>query len=116
MQITTENILKMIAKDTVQAQKLVTLFNSFDYDKKYIAEKKIWDLYDEYYEVILQSNVKKALAEARSGNRKLDADFYKQVKEQTDKEIEKEFYSDTQSADLAGVRDKISKIIGNSAS
>lgn len=112
MKITTENILKMLARDSNQALKLVEIFNAFDDDQKYLAEKKIWDLYDELYDVRLKSNLQKAFAEVKKGKRNLSADFYKKVKEETDKEIEKQFHQDTTSVDLNSVRDKISKIIG----
>jgi|SRR3990167_5893690 len=112
MQITTEKILQMLSKDKSQKNSLLEIFNNLNENQRFNAERRIWDLFDIMYEGRLEVNLQKAFNEIAEGKRKLDKNLQKEVKEQTDKEIEKEFFADTTSADLNSVRDKISKIIG----
>jgi|SRR3990167_2470640 len=116
MQLTTENIIKILAKNTEQAVKFLNAFESLNQDQKFYAEREIWNVYDFLYEERIRKNLEQALIDVRNRERKLSQDLYQQIKEQTDKELEQEIYNKSESADLAGVRDKISKIIGNSAS
>ena len=113
MNLNTENIIKLISKNQSSTNALLEKYISLNENDKFRTASKIWDIFDLYYEGRLQVSVQKALNEVAANKKELSPDFYKQVKEQTDKEIEAEFYSDTQSADLVGVRDKISKIISN---
>lgn len=115
MNLTTENIIKMLSKNESATKILLERFNSLNDDERFEVSNKIWDLYDLMYEGRLQVNVQKALNEVAANKKELSSDFYKKVKEETDKEVEKEFFADTTSADINSVRDKISKIIGNPA-
>lgn len=112
MNLTTENIIKMLSKNESTSKILIEKFNTLNDDERFEVSNKIWNLYDLMYEGRLQVNVQKALNEVAANKKELSPDFYKKVKEQTDKEIEKEFFVDTTNADIDSVRDKISKIIG----
>ncbi|MEX1052758.1 MAG: hypothetical protein WEC80_02825 [Patescibacteria group bacterium] len=113
MNITTENIIKLLAKNEDSARNLLEKFNNLSPDERFVVENNIWNLYDFMYQQKLDINMQKTLNDTGKGSKELSKNFYKQIEEETQKEIEREFYSNTQSADLAGVRDKISKIIGN---
>lgn len=103
----------MLSKNESAARILIEKFNTLNDDERFEVSNKIWDLYDLMYDGRLQVNLQKALNEVAANKKELSPDFYKKVKEETDKEIEKQFHEDTTSVDLNSVRDKISKIIGS---
>ena len=114
MQITTENILKMVAINSVNAQKLIAGYQRLDADRKFIVEGAIWDLYDELFQGRVEINVQKAFEDVKNRKRKLSNNFYREIKEETEKELENEFLSKSTSADLAAVREKLENVMQQS--
>jgi len=111
MQITTESILKLIAIDSKSANKLISDFQALDIDKKFLAERVIWDAYDELFNIRVEVNLQKAFEDVKNGKRELSNNFYKEIKEETENELEKEFLNKSTNTDLAAVREKLEKVI-----
>lgn len=107
MQITVKNILTMIAKDATSAAKYIADFESLGSDERFLAERAIWDAYDALYDARLEANFQLAMEDVKNGKEVLDEEFYKKVREKTEKELTSKIHSVGSDADLVAVREKL---------
>lgn len=108
--LTTKGIIKILPLDKNFQSKLLEKFDSLSADQKFQIERIVWDAYDAFYEMKLEENLQLALLKVRKGQEKLDSQLYEKVREQTEKEMEGEFYQKTEHQDLASVREKLEKL------
>lgn len=79
-----------------------------DEDTRFIVGKIIWKGYYILYELKLQENLQKALAE---GDVKPDGSLYERIEKQTEKEMESAQYETSDSHALSDVREKLEKLL-----
>ena len=65
--------------------------DKLDADTKYEIENALWQMWDAYYQLKLQQNIQLEMDRRGKANEGVDANFYSEVQEMTDKEIEDEF-------------------------
>lgn len=111
MKITTKDIIKILPFDNEFKNELLGSFDGLDDDKKFNIGEVLWNAYDAFYELKLKENTQLALLQARDNQEKLDKDFYKRIREQTDKEMEQEATQMTAQVDLAQTREELKEII-----
>lgn len=109
--ITTKDIIKILPFDEQFKQELLSGFDNLDPDKKFNLEQKLWDTYDAFYELQLKKNMQLALMRARENQEKLDKDFYKRIREQTDKEMQSETVQSVEQVDLSTARKAMELIV-----
>lgn len=88
MALTTKDIIKIIPFDDKFRDELLRDFDGLDSDRKFDIEQAIWDAYDLLYEFKLKENTQLAFLKAENNEENLDGDFYKRIREKTDKEMQ----------------------------
>lgn len=116
MELTTKSIIKMLPFDKEFKEGLMNSFDSLDSDQRFSIERVIWDLYDGLYELKLQENIRLEMEKSNDTDHPLDKDFYKRVKEKTEKEVLNEFVDNTISVDLSQARAQIDLILNGTRS
>lgn len=109
--ITTKDIIKILPFETAYKTGLLSEFDSWTDDQRLNIEEALWNAYDALYELRLQENTKLALMQAGQNQEKLDQDFYKRVREKTDKEMQEEQSESAGVVDLTAARSAMEKII-----
>lgn len=89
---------------------LLEKWDSLSPDQRFELERVLWNAYDSLYQIKFDRNEQLALDRAQKGQEKLDHEFYKRIRKQTEKEMEGEFYQKTEHQDLAAVREKLEKL------
>lgn len=115
MKITTKDIIKILPFDNEFKSELFNSFDRLDADKKFNLEQILWDAYSAFYELKLKENTQLALLRAKDNQEKLDHDFYKRVREKTDKEMEEEATTATTQFDLTRAKEELKVIIDKPA-
>jgi hypothetical protein len=111
MQITTKDIIKILPFEKSFQEELLSQFDSLNPDQKFNIERILWDTYDAFYGLKLQENIELAFMRARENQENLDENFYKRIREQTEKEMQSEFFQKTSQNDLSVVRAKLEELI-----
>lgn len=106
----------MLPFDKEFKEGLMNSFDSLDSDQRFSIERVIWDLYDGLYELKLQENIRLEMEKSNDTDHPLDKDFYKRVKEKTEKEVLNEFVDNTISVDLSQARAQIDLILNGTRS
>lgn len=97
-------------EDAIKEQ-FLSQFDTYAPGKKYEAEELLWGFFDSLYGLKLEENTQVALLRAKTGQEKLDADFYKRVKAKTEKDMEEEIVQDVETADLEQARKAMDFIV-----
>jgi hypothetical protein len=92
---------------------LLEQFDKVTPDQKFEIEQIVWDTYEMLYKLKLEENMQTALARAKSGQEKLDSDFYARVKEQTENEFESNLQRNTTGFDISHIRSQLTSIISD---
>jgi len=114
MELNTKNIIKILPFDNDFKDNLLKSFDGFDPDQKFSIERIVWGLYDALYELKLQQNIQHEMQASNDTDHPLDKDFYKRVKEKTEKEMFSESVDTSISVDLSHARSQIDQIIQGS--
>ncbi len=109
--MTTLNIIRMLPLDRKFQAKLLEGFDKLDPDQKFALEEIVWDTYQAIYKLKLQENIGLALLRAKSNQEKLDEDFYKRAKQQTEKDMETDFSQSAAKTNISDVSTKLESII-----
>ena len=109
--MTTLNIIRMLPLDRKIQVKLLEGFDKLDSDKKFALEEIVWGTYEAIYKLKLQENIGLALLRAKSNQEKLDEDFYKRAKQQTEKDMETDFSQSAAKTNISDVSTKLESII-----
>lgn len=104
MQITTKNIIKILPVEANVKERLAKEFDSLPLEKKYAIKELLWGFFYSWYGLKLEENTQLALLGAKNGKIKLDQNFYKKVKEKTDREIEEGAIETVEKVDLEEAR------------
>ncbi len=101
----------MLPLDKQFQSKLLEGFDKLNSDQKFALEEIVWGTYEAIYKLKLQENIGLALLRAKSSQEKLDEDFYKRAKQQTEKEMETDFSESASKVNITDVRTKLDSII-----
>jgi|SRR6185437_727035 len=111
--LTTKDIIKILPFKPEFKDDLLEKFDSLSEDQRFGIQGIVWDLYDALYEARLDANMQIAMERAKKHEEKLDHEFYERVRQQTDREFEKESSETAASVDLSSARDELAKILGH---
>lgn len=111
MRLTTKDVIKILPIEEDVRVYLLESVDGSDPDRKYLAEKLVWEAYDTLYELKLEENMQLAMVGTKQGQERLDKDFYKRVREQTEKEMQEEAIQNTEKVDLSEARKAMEKIV-----
>ncbi len=111
MDFTTKTIIKILPFEKEFKEQLLLAFDSIDPDRRITVERALWDLYDAIYELKLQENIDLALQNALVNKEKLDPEFYKRIKEQTEMEILSSTATAATQVDLTQAREKLEQLL-----
>lgn len=101
MNVKTKDLIKILPFEESFRKNLLAKFDALPYGKKYEVIDLLWKSFDSWYSLKLDENIQLALSE---GTESLDKDFYKRVKEKTDREIEEGAVKSVETADLEEAR------------
>lgn len=111
MKITTQDIIKVLPFEEDFKKVLADFYGKADADRKFNLEQMLWDTYFTYFQIRLDENIELAMEKAKDGQEKLDGDFYKRVRMETQKQIENESIKKVTSSDLDSVRAKLQSFL-----
>jgi hypothetical protein len=111
MTINTKNIIKMLPVEEKFKLDLLNEFDFYDPDTKFEVEQIIWRAFREYYKIRLDQNLQLAFVKAGNNQESFDPDFYKRIREQTEKEIEEESVKNVEAIDLSAARKAMEVIV-----
>lgn len=109
--MTTLNIIRMLPFEKQFQTKLLEGFDKLSPDQKFALEEIVWDTYEAIYKLKLQENIGLSLLRAKSNQEKLDEDFYKRAKQQTEKDMETDFSQSAAKTNISEVSTKLESII-----
>ncbi|MBI3955165.1 hypothetical protein HY338_01870, partial [Candidatus Gottesmanbacteria bacterium] len=104
-------IIRILPLDKKIQEKLLEGFDKLSPDKKFSLEEIVWDTYEAIYKLKLQENIGLALLRAKSSQEKLDEDFYKRAKQQTEKEMETDLSERSSKVNISDISTKLESII-----
>ena len=111
MQLTTKSIIKTLPFEDSFKTDLLNQLDQFDPDKKFALERVVWETYDALYAIKLNENLRSALLQVRNHEEKLDENFYKRVREKTEKEMQEEAVQSAEQVDLTAARKAMELIV-----
>ena len=111
MDLTTQDIIKILPFDEGFKSGLLERFDDMDPDMRYQVEKVLWDLYDAIYTLKIQEKVESALDPNSPDQVKLDGDFYKRIEEEVDQEIVSDSTKRIEAVDLQATRDQLQNLM-----
>lgn len=111
MKITTQDIVKILPFEPAFKKSLTDFFEKADADRKFNLEQVLWDTYYTYYQIRLDENIELAMERAKANQEKLDGEFYKRVREETQKQLETESLGEVTTSDLDSVRAKLQSFL-----
>jgi hypothetical protein len=111
MLLTTLDVVKSLPFDQEFKNKLVEKFDKLNPDQKFVVESTVWDMYNAIYKLKLNRNIEIALKKAIKDHLPTDRIFYAKIKQETEKEMDLEFYKNVEQTDLSRVRSKLEEIM-----
>lgn len=116
MKLRAKDIIKILPFEESLKTQLLDEFDTMDPDRKDDIVNIVWRTYNALYELKLEENIQLALQRAESDQESLDEDFYKRVREQTERELLTEETQKTASVDLKDTREELQKILADPTS
>lgn len=111
MELTRTKIIQTLFPDSELQTKLIADWDKFNPNLQFELEQLLWDGYYAVYQIRLQENIQLMLKRAKEKKIPLDRNFYNQVQEQTEKNLETETLNVADNNDLSLVRQKIKKLL-----
>ncbi len=111
MKITTKDIITVLPISDTIKRSLLDQWESMDQDAKFDIEQILWDAYDAIYDITLEENINLELIKASQEEVKLDNEFYKRMREKTDKQMQESNVLKKDTSELQLVREKLEKFI-----
>lgn len=109
--MTTKDIIKILPFEEQFKNDLLGRFDGLSPDQKFTLEQILWETYAVYYDLKLEENIQLALQRAKDNQEPLNNDFYKKVREQTDKALQEETSQQASEKDLEAARVAMQKIV-----
>lgn len=111
MELTREKIIQILFIDSELKTKLLKEWDNFNPDLQFELEQLLWDGYYAIYQIRLQENLQLMLKQAKEKKLTLDRDFYNQVQEQTEADLNQVNAKTVDNNDLSLIRQKIKNLI-----
>lgn len=111
MKITTKDIVKNLPLPEELKNELLTNLDSYDPDVKFKIVQALWDTYTALYYLKLEENMRLAFYKAQQNQEKLNKDFYKKIRKQTQQDLQTDLAGLKTSSELSSIRQKIEKLI-----
>ena len=107
---TTQDIIKILPFEKKFRTELLRDFDKLNPDQKFAIERLVWNFYDAIYQSRLDENMQQAFLRAENNQEKLDKDFYKRIREQTERELQQEFSQTGTNVDLSTAREALKEV------
>lgn len=107
-------IIKALPFDEAFKKLMLDKYDSLDADQKYNTDCILWDAYDALYELKLNENLVLAFQQIKEGKERIDKEFYKRVREQTELDMQSEKVKLSTDVDLSQVRNQLQEILNPS--
>lgn len=111
IRVTIRDALAFLPFDPVYKEELVKKLETADFATKFALEDMLWQTYDALCDLYFQKNYQKGLLEVGEGKRSIGQNFYKDIRVETDKEIEVDMTKQTTKFGIEDVRKKLKKYI-----
>ncbi len=112
MQADTKKILQSLPFDEAFKTDLLKKLDTYDTVSKFQISQIIWDTFFALYEFKLEENLDAAFDRAEKDQETLDENFYKRVRDLTDKQMEEELVATSTKLDLTSTRQKLEELMG----
>jgi hypothetical protein len=106
-----KNIIKILPFDRDFQLDLLNRFDSLEGDERYNTVQLLMEAYYMFYRFQLEENLGKALIRVRNGEIEIGENFYRKIREQTEKDMESNFEAKTADVDIAAIRAKLEAVI-----
>ena len=116
MKITTKDIIAYLPLDPDFKKELEEKLDTLDPDRRLEIVDNLWLAFDELFELKFQENLRSAIERVSSNEEEVGADFYKKIRQETRKEIEKEITEKSTTHNLSAIREKLKNIISQTES
>ena len=107
----TKDLITVLPFDPEFKEALSKRYDTLTPDQQYAVEDILWNFYDSVYELRLQTNMDAAFERAKKNKEVLDESFYQRVREQTEREFEKESSMIATVEHLSDTREELAKIL-----
>ena len=114
MKITTKDIIKLLPFDESFKSSVLESWDDLSSDQKFTIGQLLWDAYGEIYHARFEKNMTVAMVDVTEGKAKMDKDFYKRVKEQTNRDMQQQADETVPSMDLSETRAALQDILDTS--
>lgn len=108
---TTKELIKVLPFEEKFREELLAKYDSLNVDQRYLINRALWETYDALYQIKLEENMQIALERAKEGKETLDKDFYRRVREHTERELQTADAAKTTHIDLAETRKKLQALL-----
>src|SRR3989344_114099 len=109
MEITTKDIIAYLPLDPEFKKALELNLDQIDLDRKFEIINNLWMAFDDFFEIRFQENLQKSIGDVTSKD-PMGPDFYKKVRDETRKEIEREMTNKTTNYNITAVREKLQRL------
>ena len=116
MKITTKDIIAYLPLDPDFKKEFEEKLDTLDPDRRLEIVDNLWLAFDELFELKFQENLRSAIERVSSSEEEVGADFYKKIRQETRKEIEKEITEKSTTHNLSAIREKLKNIISQTES
>lgn len=107
----TKDLITVLPFDPQFKEELTNRYDTLTSDQQYAVEDILWDFYDSVFELRLQTNIDLAFERAKKNKEVLDETFYQRIREQTEREFEKESSMIATVEHLSDTREELAKLL-----
>ncbi|OGK21178.1 hypothetical protein A2866_00190 [Candidatus Roizmanbacteria bacterium RIFCSPHIGHO2_01_FULL_39_8] len=111
MKVTIQDIIAFLPFEEEYRQKIKRQLIEIDSATRISLEDQLWETFDALCDLYYQKNFQKGLYEMGEGAKSFGPNFYKRIREETDKEIEMDMTKKTTAFGIEEVREKLQKYI-----
>lgn len=110
-ELTAKKIINLLPCPDDYKQKLLAEYDSLPRDEQLRISDIVWEFYFDYYQLKIQENFQKGIAEAEEKGERLGESYYEKVLEKTQEEMDELAQSSGETVDLSAARSSMEKII-----
>src|SRR4051812_34996158 len=114
MKLTTTKIIELLPFDQGFRKELLESLPTLPIDTRLDIVDLLWDEYADFYEALLEVNIKIAIGNVANGSDTFDKEFYKRIKEKTEKDIQNQATQEEATTDLSNARTELEKLLKTS--
>lgn len=111
IRVRVRDALAFLPFNPVYKEELVKKLETANSTTKFALEDMLWQTYDALCDLYFQKNYQKGLLEVSEGKRSIGQNFYKDIRVETDKEIEIDMAKQTAKFGIEDVRKKLKRYI-----